>query len=101
MRLLHWLIIGAGLSLFALSILLHYRIGARFDFGASQAASLTASEGTIHIRKFGSEQTFIVRVFDTRGEAERICGDGNVMRWEEITTTENKAGRYSCRSDLH
>jgi len=100
MRLLRWLFVGLGLSLLALSLSLHYRIDARFNFGAPPATSPTASEGTIRVKKFGLEQTFIVKVFDTRGEAEHICGRDNIMQWEEITPTESKDGPYSCRSDL-
>jgi hypothetical protein len=100
MRLLRWLIGGAGLSLFALSLALHYRIDARFDFGAPPAPSPTASDGTIRVKKFGLEQELIVKVFDARDEAERICGRDNIMQWEKITRTESKDGRYSCRSDL-
>jgi len=76
MRLLRWLFVGAGLSLLALSISLHYRIDAGFDFRAPRAASPTAS---IRIKKFGSKQTFIVKVFGTRGEAEPKCGRDNIM----------------------
>jgi len=101
MRMLRWLIVGAGMSLLALSMSLHYRIDARFDVGAPPAAFSTAPDGTIRIEKFGSEQTFIVKVFDTRGEAERICSKGNVLRWEEITPTESRDGGYGCRYDLH
>jgi hypothetical protein len=101
MRLLQWLIVGASLSLLALSLLLHYRIDARSNFRAPPAApSPTASDGTIRVKKFGSEQTFILKVFDTRDEAERICGRNNLFQWEELTSTESKDGRYSCRSDL-
>jgi hypothetical protein len=100
MRWLRWLIVGAGLSLLALSILLHYRIDAPFDFGAPPAAVPTGSDGTIRIRKFGIEQTFIIRVFDTRAEADSMCGSDNIMQWEVITPTESKDGRYSCRSEL-
>jgi len=99
MRLLRWLIVGAGLSLLALSISLHWN-DARFDFGAPPAASPTASGGTIRVKQFGLEQTFTVNVFDTRSEAERRCGRDNVMRWEEITPTESRDRGYSCRSAL-
>jgi hypothetical protein len=97
MRLLQWLIVGTSLSLLALSLVLHYRIDARFNFRAPPAPSPTASEGTIRVKKFGLEH-FIIKVFDTRDEAERICGRDNVLRWEEVTSTESKDGRYSCRS---
>src|SRR5262249_42196824 len=100
MRLLRWLIVGAGLSLLALSISLHYRIDARFDIRAPPAASSTASGGTIQVEQFGLKQTFAVKVFDTRSEAERTCGRGNIMRWEEISPKESKGGPYGCRSDL-
>ena len=100
MRWLRRLIVGAGLSLLALSIVLHYRIDARFDFGAPPASSPIASDATVRVTKFGSEQAFIVSVFGTRDEAERICGSDNIMQWEEITPTESKDGPYGCRSDL-
>ena len=100
MRLLRWLFVGTGLSLFALSISLHYRNDAHFDFSVPPAASPTASGGTIQVKKFGLKQTFAVKVFDTRTEAERTCGEDNIMRWEEITGTKSKGGMYSCRSAL-
>jgi hypothetical protein len=100
LRMLRWLIAGASLSLLALSISLHYRIDARFDFRAPPVASSAPSDGIMRIKKFGIEETFIVRAFDTRGDAERICGRDNVMQWEEITPKESKGGRYSCRSDV-
>jgi hypothetical protein len=68
------LIVGAGLSLLALSIFLHYRIDARFDSRAPPVATSAASNGIMRIKKFGIEETFIVRAFDIRGDGERICG---------------------------
>jgi hypothetical protein len=100
MRLLRWLIVGTGLSLFALALALHYRIDALFDFGASPAASPTASDGMIRFEKFGQKQTFIIKVFDNRSEAERVCGKDNIMQWEELTPTHSRDGGFSCRSDL-
>ena len=100
MRSLRWLIVGAGLALLALSISLHYRLDARLNFGTPRATSATASESTIRVEKFGSKQTSIVKVFDTRDEAVRVCGTDNIMQWEEITPPESKDGKYSCRSDL-
>ncbi len=100
MRLFRRLIVGTGISVLALSISLQYGIDARFIFGAPPATSPVASDGTIRVKKFGLEQTFIVWAFDTRSEAESICGRDNIMQWEEITPTGSKDGRYSCRSDL-
>jgi hypothetical protein len=100
MRVLRWLIVGLGLSLLALSLALHYRIGARFDFGAPPAAPPIASDGMIRIEKFGQKQTFIIRVFDNRTDAERLCGKDNIMQWEELPPTHSRADAFSCRSDL-
>ena len=102
MRLLRWLFVGVGLSLFALSLALHYRIDAYFEsFGAPSAAfPADQSERAISVRKFGSEQMFSVLEFKNRSDAVRACGEDNIMRWEVITRTQSHDGGYSCRSDL-
>jgi hypothetical protein len=100
MRLLRWLIVAAGLSLLVLSMSLHYPIDPASIFAAPRLPSPNVSDGTIRVRKFGLEQTFIVKAFGTRAEAEHVCGKDNIMQWEVITRTESKDGRFSCRSDL-
>jgi hypothetical protein len=84
MRLLRSLIVVAGLSLLGFSMLLHYGIDPASIFAAPRLPSPIASDGTIRVRKFGLEQTFIVKAFGDRDEAEHACGNG----------------RFSCRSDL-
>lgn len=101
MRLLRWVIVGAGLSLLGLSLATHYRIDAYyFDFVESQAASLPASNGTIRVEKFGIRETRIVKLFASRTEAESACGAGNILQWERITRTGSEDGGFSCASDM-
>jgi len=83
MPLLRWLIAGAALSLFALSLWFHIGVGARFSVGGPPAASPT-------------ERTVPFKKFDTRSEAGRICGKNNTTHMEEITPTESKDAGYTC-----
>ena len=65
-RLLRWLIVAAGLSLFTLSHALHYRIDTYFHFEAPPAAPTIAPDGMVRVELFGLEQKLAVRVFDNR-----------------------------------
>src|SRR5262249_28468053 len=99
MRLLRWLIVGAGLSLLALSISLHWN-DARFDFGAPPAASPTASGGTIRVKQFGLEQTSPDKVSHPRRGAGRRGGKKNVGGGEETPPKKSGARGYSSPSFL-
>jgi hypothetical protein len=57
MRLLRWVIAGAGLSLLALSMSLHHRIDTASIFGAPRMPSSTAFDGTTRVKKFGQDQS--------------------------------------------
>jgi hypothetical protein len=37
-----------------------------------------------------ASSTFPVRPFNSRSEAEHVCGENNIMAFEELTPTESK-----------
>jgi hypothetical protein len=100
MRLLRWLIVAAGLSLFTLSLALHYRIDTYLDYEAPPAAPTIAPDGMVRVELFGLEQKLAVRVFDNRTDAEHACGKDDVIQWHEIPSRRRSTdGKYSCHSD--
>ena len=44
-----------------------------------------------------SKYQIYIQHFDTRAEAEQVCGKNNIAGVEEITPTESKDAGYTCR----